>query len=134
MPFFSSKVEKRLLDELACIDQKYANFFSFNIIKDILIKAIKKDPQKIMDFIDSFNGERTIEEWVHSQVGNIVGNYLESGNYHVYRGLLDMTGQDLLKVYDKSCDYLLEMKAKDIDSKYIEEQKRVLRNNIKNVG
>jgi len=65
----------------------------------------------------------------------MTGNDLESGKFHVYRGMLNQIGQDFLVMFDKSLDFMWELKAKGISSEeYINEQKAITRRNIKQVG
>lgn len=59
---------------------------------------------------------------------------LESGQYHIYRGVLNPMGpgKDLPMMFDATYDELVQMKA--IASDYAEQQKAALRENIKGVG
>ena len=59
---------------------------------------------------------------------------LESGQYHIYRGVLNPMGpgEDLLKMFDATYDELVHMKA--IDPGYANKQKAALRKNMKDVG
>lgn len=78
------------------------------------------------------SGGRTPREWVYSQIGNVAGDLLESGEYHVYRGALKPMGRDLLKMFDAAHDELLQIKA--ADESYVIEQKAVIRKNIQSAG
>jgi hypothetical protein len=123
--------KSELLRELYSTEKEY-NIPCFNVIRDILEQVIKENPQEIMEFINSKNG--TIREWVHSAIGNVAGNLLERGRYHVYRGVLDSTGNYLLEIYDKSYEILLGMNLKHIDANFAKSQKEILRRNISVIG
>ncbi len=133
--FFNNKKNenmKKYLAELNTAETLYKNE-SFKIIKQIIEKQIKNDTNSIDQIIEESNGG-TIEEWIHSQIGNIAGDLLESGNYHVYRGVLNNTGNELFNIFKKSYEILLDINAKDIDKEYANIQIAVLKRNINNIG
>ena len=103
------------------------------MVRSIIEKALLTKPADLVRDIQESSG-RTPREWVYSQIGNIAGNLLETGQYHIYRGVLNPMGPggDLLKMYDATYDELVQMKA--IDQDYANEQKEALRKNIQNVG
>ena len=133
--FFKKKENKNLenyLSELKIAETLYKNE-SFGIIKNIIEKQIKNNTDSIDKIIEESNGG-TREEWIHSQIGNIAGDLLESGNYHVFRGVLNITGNDLLNIFEKSYKILLDIHAKDIDKEYANQQIAVLKRNISRIG
>jgi hypothetical protein len=116
------------LDETAYRFQTEA----FLIVRNIIEKYLLSYPDAL-DHIIRENGGRTPREWVYSQIGNIAGDMLESGQYHVYRGVLNVgIGEDLLNMFDATYDELVQMKA--IDPDYASKQKATLRRNIQQVG
>jgi len=126
--------QKVLLENLDEIEKKYNNN-SFFILKDVLIEIIKHEKQalKIMDISKNLPGN--IHEFFHGSINQMTGDDLESGKFHVYRGMLNLIGMDFLDMFDKSLDFMWELKAKGISSEeYIKEQKAVIRSNIKQVG
>lgn len=128
---FNDKYKKNLLFQLNH-EIKLYKYYSINLIFEILDKSIRKNPKEIITYIESNNA--TIKEWIHSQVGNIAGDLLESGKFHVYRGTLNETGQELLQIFDFSYAILFEMKVNSIDLAYIIHQKEIIRNNLKYIG
>jgi len=133
--FFKKKENEnteKYLAELKIAEILYMNG-SFSIIKNIIEKQIKNNTDSIDQIIEESNGG-TSKEWIHSQIGNIAGDLLESGNYHVYRGVLNITGNELFKIFEKSYEILLEIHAKDIDKEYANEQIAVLKRNINSLG
>ena len=71
---------------------------------------------------------------IYFSIANIAGDYVESGNYHIYRGVLNPLGMgnDLLSLFDIAVDRLLEEGA--ISEKEAKTQKTGIRRNIKGVG
>lgn len=55
-----------------------------------------------------------------------------SGEYHMYRGILNPTGVELLRLFDSTIDELEKNNA--IDNIVAREQKADLRNRIQEVG
>ena len=111
--------------------EKNLNNDSFYIVREKIEKAIYKEPKKVSELIK--NGTTPIE-WIYSVVSNISGNYVESGQFHLYRGILNPMGpgEKLLKLFDDSTDKLVEIGA--IEESYAKQQKRGVRDNIKTVG
>jgi hypothetical protein len=106
---------------------------AFKMVRHVIEKSVVANPDALVRIIRE-SGGRGPREWVYSQIGNIVGDMLESGQYHIYRGVLNPMGpgKDLLKLFDAAYDELLQMKAVDAD--YANEQKAALRRNIQGVG
>ena len=69
---------------------------------------------------------------VYNAITNLAGDMVESGHYHVYRGVLGPVGEDLLRLFDLATDRLVHIGT--IDAKYAKKQKAKLRKNIKSVG
>lgn len=123
--------EMKMVIEAIKEAEKNLNNETFYIVKEKIEKAIHKEPKKVSELIK--NGTSPIE-WVYSIVSNISGDYVESGQYHLYRGILNPMGpgEKLLKLFDDSTDKLVEIGA--IEESYAKEQKRGVRDNIKTVG
>ena len=117
------------LDEAAYKFQTEA----FQMVRDLIERALLDNSDAFVRVIQKSGGS-TPREWVYSQIGNIAGNMLESGQYHIYRGVLNPMGpgEDLLNMFDSTYDELLQMKATELD--YANKQKETLRENIQGVG
>jgi hypothetical protein len=127
----SSITKQALLDELKLAEKEFNNN-SFYVIREIMINGINRQHKEIIDLLNK-TGESP-RELIYSVIGNKAGDLLESGQYHVYRGVLNIVGNDLLAIFDKSYYLLLKMNAKDIDIEYANTQKATLRNNISRLG
>ena len=72
--------------------------------------------------------------WVYRTIANVSGDLVESGNYHIYRGVLNPMepGEELVELFDMAVDKLAEMKV--LDPEQAKKEKDALRENIKSVG
>ncbi len=121
--------KKTLFSALKTAEKELENE-SFDLIKVHFEKAIRKKAKTIMDTIQKNNS--TPLAWIYGITSNISGNMVESGNYHIYRGVLNEEGQRLLKLFDDSTNKLLDMGM--IEKNYATNQKNTIRENIKGVG
>jgi hypothetical protein len=129
---FASQILKEAQDTL----DEAANRFqteAFRMVGQVIEKAVAAKPDALVRVIKE-NPGRGPREWIYSQIGNIAGDMLESGHYHIYRGVLNPMGpgEDLLKMFDATFDELILIKAIDVD--YANEQKAVIRMKIKSMG
>jgi hypothetical protein len=106
---------------------------AFKMVRHEIEESMIKNPDALVQMIRKTVGWTPLE-WVYSQIGNIAGHILESGEYHIYTGVLNPMGpgKDLLKMFDAAYDELVRMKAVDAD--YANEQKVALRRNIQAIG
>ncbi|MBN2883834.1 MAG: hypothetical protein JXN10_09915 [Clostridia bacterium] len=70
--------------------------------------------------------------WVYSMICNISGDYAESGQYHIYRGVLNPLGEKFLEIHDEAMKELV--KLKEITEEVAMDQKSKLREGIASVG
>ncbi|HLN29958.1 MAG TPA: hypothetical protein VK395_19610 [Gemmataceae bacterium] len=127
--FASAEVKAALgvLDEAA---HRYQHL-QFQMIKEVIERFLLT---RSADFIRVLNesGGRSPREWVYSQIWNMAGDMLESGRYHIYRGILDPMGENLLRIFDGATEQLIQMKA--VDPEYAKEQKEILSTCIARMG
>ena len=69
---------------------------------------------------------------VCNAVSNLVGDMSESGQYHVYRGVLGIEGEGLLRLFDLATDRIAAAGA--IDSMLANKNKAQLRESIRGLG
>ena len=76
----------------------------------------------------------TPRQFVYSAIANIAGDLVESGEYHLYRAILNPMGpgKDLLKLFDGAVDELVKMGV--MEKANAEKEKLGVRENIKNAG
>ena len=127
---FISKEAKKVLSALKEADSELKNP-SFHLIKKVLKNVILNQDR---DFIETIKGGLAPKQWVYVNITNIAGNMLESGKYHLYRGVINTMGpgQDLLKLYDTAMDEIMKMRV--VDSKQANTEKEALRKNMEQVG
>ena len=107
------------------------NSVAFQLVRDNIEKMILAQPHKFVDVIQKGMSPR---QWVYTAITNIAGDLVESGNYHIYRGVLNPLGDgySLLKLFDASIDQLTQIGV--LDAKDAKKQKAAIRDNIKSVG
>ncbi len=78
--------------------------------------------------------ETSARQWVYSAVANTAGDFMESGHYHIYRGVLNPMGPggDLLKLFDSTIDELVKMGA--LEAENAKKEKARLRKNMDQMG
>ncbi len=103
----------------------------FTLVRSKIEEFLNKHPNDIVNLIKSGTSPR---QWAYSSIANVAGDLLESGQFHIYRGVLNPTGQgpNLLKLYDSAVEELVNMGAIDLSSAEIE--RKALRDSMKNVG
>ena len=101
----------------------------FDLVREQIEKILNSDTKQ---FLDVVRKGRTVRKYIYSTIANISGDMVESGQYHVYRGVLMWSGEELLKMFDAAMDELV--KLGDTDTENAEKQKKAIRENIKGVG
>jgi len=127
------KVKESEIDEAFAILDEGKNKFGteFDSVREQVEKAIHSDTKK---FLEVVRKGRTVRKYIYSTIANISGDMVESGQYHIYRGVLNPMGpgEGLLKIFDWAMDELV--KLGDTDTENAEKQKKAIRENIKSVG
>ncbi|MBU1260796.1 MAG: hypothetical protein KJ757_07670 [Planctomycetes bacterium] len=100
MNFFQKLfLEKELKEVLAVLVQVEAELkkFDYPIIKksveQCIFVSLKGRTKKVLEV-----NKATPEMMVYSIIANVAADYLGSGRYHVYRGVLDFSGQNLYSI------------------------------------
>lgn len=116
-----------ILDEISCD----INLSGFEVVHEPIKNLIISDMNK---FVETVKKSPSIRVWVLSAVANMTGDAMESGEFHVYRGVLNPTGpgKALLKAFCYCLDGLV--KEGQISSANAEKQKETLRKNIAEIG
>jgi len=69
---------------------------------------------------------------IYFAIANISGDYLESGRYHLYRGILNPNGEKLLQLFNKAMSELVKNGA--VSDKEAKAHEADLRRAIETVG
>ena len=73
-----------------------------------MIEAITMSRDHMKGFVKLIqDGSGNIEDWVFSKLADVLAGHLESGNHHVYRGVLDILGQRYLRAFDQCIEILI---------------------------
>lgn len=127
---FKSKEAKAVLGVLDELGYKFDNN-AYQMVRSVIEKSMEKYPESYIKLLKSGKSPREV---VLTFVSNISGDFVESGRFHIYRGVLNdlSEGPDLLKLFDYSTDELQQIGAFTED--YANKQKLELRECIKQVG
>ncbi|HUS71420.1 MAG TPA: hypothetical protein VMY06_00025 [Sedimentisphaerales bacterium] len=103
----------------------------FELVKSNIEKSILSHTQQ---FIDVIRKGRPVREYIYAAIANISGDMVESGQYHIRRGVFNPMGpgEDLLKIFDSAIDELVILG--DLDKEYAQEQKQEIRKSIRDAG
>ena len=128
---FPPKEVKAAIGILDEINLKFNNK-GFKMVRNYIEKAIFSNPKKFVEIMQSEN--ESPREWIYMKIANIAGDLVESGQYHIYRGILNPQGpgSHLLQLYDMAVDEIVKMGKLDIEK--AKQEKKALRKNIENVG
>lgn len=141
--FLPSKKEKvplwykKSLKALESIKEKFSDAvfdeYFYNQLKE-KIKSAKRN----VDYAKYFESH-TVREWLYAEINNMAGDMIESGEHHIYRGLLSPLGKRILWYYNKSLAKLVKLQAKNengtlIDKDYASNQYKTMLGIIKDLG
>lgn len=127
---FSKKEVKEALKVLEEENDKW-DFDGFELVKNSVEKMILSNTKH---FLDDIRKGRSIRGYIYSIIANVSGDMAESGQYHIYRGVLSPMGpgRDLLNIFDSAIDELVILG--EVDEETAQEQKRIIRKNMQDVG
>lgn len=121
-----AKLALSILEEVEFANQ---DSIFFGGVKATMVGVIKKNPQYA---VNTIRGGVPPRQYVYATVVNVIGDMLESGRCSVYRGVLSMQGQDLLRVHDNCVDELIKIGHEPAED--LEQLKRDIRQRIKEAG
>jgi|AntAceMinimDraft_16_1070373.scaffolds.fasta_scaffold49595_2 hypothetical protein len=127
---FDKKEVKKAIGILEEASQEFGRG-GFDLVKEYIEKIILSNASQ---FIDIIQKGRSVRKYVYSIIANTSGDMVESGQYHIYRGVLNPMGpgEDLLKIFDAAVDELVRLGETDAET--AKKQKAVVRENIEDVG
>jgi len=128
---FASKEVKAALGVLDELDYE-CNSYAFQLVRKQVESAILEEPEEFVSIITRQG--KTPRQKIYSYLEKVAGDYLECGSrdYYVYRGLLNPTGEQLLRVYDRIIDQMREIDY--ISEEEARKQKSNIRKRIEEVG
>lgn len=124
---------KEVKSALSILDEASQTFggTGFELVRKHIEKTLRAHPDKFVRVIQKGAPTR---QWVYSAIANIAGDLVEGGNYHIYRGMLNPMepGNEILNIFDRAVDELTKMGV--LGAEKARQQKKAIRENIKNVG
>jgi len=134
MRFFTKlTASKELRAALGLLDEASLKYegSAFPIIRKNIEDVILKQPDELARIFQDGTSPR---QWCYAAIANVAGDILETGRYHVYRGVLNPLGPgpEMLSIYDKAIDELVQIGATTTDN--AEKEKMAIRANLKSVG
>jgi hypothetical protein len=141
--FFPPKEVKIALDILDEVEYGFCNreyqSTRGHIERNRVFQLVRGHIEKVLfahsdKFSEKIRQGASPRHWVYRTIANVSGDLVESGNYHIYRGVLNPMepGEELVELFDMAVDKLVEMKV--LDSEQAKKEKGALRENIKSVG
>jgi len=141
--FFSPKEVKIALDILDGAEREFCNrdyqLTRGHIERNKVFQLVRSLIEKILfahsdEFSEKIQQGASPRHWVYRTIANIAGDLVESGNYHIYRGVINPMepGEELVEIFDMAVDKLVEMRV--LDTEQAKKEKGALRENIKSVG
>lgn len=127
-----SAEEAELAEAFEILDEATYRFGTgFDLVREQIEKMLDSSTDQ---FLDVVRKGRTVRKYIYSTIANISGDMVESGQYHIYRGVLNPMGlgEELLRIFDAAMDELVRLG--DTDTGNAEKQKKAIRENIKSVG
>ena len=123
---FEFKEAMEILDEA---EDKFEA--DFGVVREYVEKGLDANKEQFLELVQKSG---SVRKYIYTVIANISGDMVESGQYHIYRGVLNPMGpgEGLLKIFDGAMDELV--KLGDTDAKNAEKQKKAIRENIKNIG
>jgi len=82
----------------------------FRFVKNLVKENISTSRKNRKYFSKRIKGGTSQQELLLTGIVNFTGDLIESGNNHIYRGVLDPTGDNLLKIHNIALAKLVELK------------------------
>lgn len=119
-----------VLDSIDTTEQGFSQLMVFPEVKKKAKERILKHAELITKLM--VKNKSSPEAVVYAWIANVSGDMLESGEYHVYRGIVDILGEQLLEIFDIATDKYAA--HGEIDAVRAAKEKEAIRQNIKMMG
>ena len=119
----------RMSAELSRLERKCDSSLWKKVSNEVM-RQTQKDFGKVCEMITARGASP--EEYIRGMVYNLCSDRAESGQYHIYRGVLNPEGEEYLKLTRfalKEC-----VAAGDCKQEWADEQLRIIMNNIQRAG
>lgn len=104
---------------------------AFHLVSERVQATILAHPHEFAEIIR--NGT-AVRRWVWGAISNAAGDLAASGEFHLYRGVLNPMGpgEGLVRIFDSAADEMVRLKA--AAPEFVVSQKANLRKHIRDVG
>lgn len=114
---------------LDLLEHRVGSSYSFSRVRHTVETAIKKTPDL---YVQGVQTSSSPEVFAAICFANVSGDFIESGELHLYRGILSPAGEEMLKLYTACLDFLVA--SGNIDAAKRETELAFIRRNISSVG
>jgi hypothetical protein len=117
-----------ILDELEGSFDSHA----YRMVRAEIERTLLAAPDLLLTALEQ-NG-KTVRQCILTRVANVAGDYVESGQFHIWRGALNPLGpgEDLLKLHDAIADDLSRLGAEELE--VVQRTKTAIRERVMEVG
>lgn len=141
---YKQKPHELIIDKIKQYKNVYHSII-FNKISDEVIESVKKYKSYYDEKDVYFNDDKSVNILIVEQMTvQLLMNYLDikltSGNFHIYRGVLNEEGKILLQIYKEIIKELIRLEVRDEDTKNLVDESWINRNinglckDIRNIG
>jgi len=124
---------KEIRDAISILDELETKFRckAFEIVREQVQSELLANGDGIAAIIRK---GKSVRGMLLGAIGNAAADHVESGDYHLYRGIINPLGpgNDFVKIFDAVVDESVKLGL--IDGEWAETQKAALRDNIRNIG
>ena len=131
LDIFKSKkanYKELLIGELNEIKSQYPTIPFYGTVLDF----INKHDDNEWNSYFTKNPQKSPRVYLASMLSNVISDYLESGQFHIYRGVLNPDGENMMKLLINLLD--IQKNSGEINAASVQKYLSDLRNNIANVG
>ena len=128
----AQKKESEVEEVSTILDEAEDKFGTdFNIVREYVGKGLDTNKDQFSELIQKGG---SVRKHIYTVIANVSGDLVKSGQYHIYRGVLNPMGpgEGLLKIFDSAMDELV--KLGETNKEHAEAQKKGIRKNIRSVG
>jgi hypothetical protein len=112
------------------IDQLAESSRALKLIRPSVLAATKSNKIELLsEFCDS---KITPSQTAGNLFANQVGDELETGKHHLYRGILTPLGKDLMSFYVSHLSSMAQ--SGQVSQEWAEEQIKIMRENVQSIG
>lgn len=126
---FEPKEIKMFRAGLDKLEKRLGSSSSFDRVRRVIEADLKVSRKEYMTAISNAKDPESIAA---NSVGNVSGDFVESGQLHVYRGVLSPAGENMLDLYIRTTKFAVDQG--DLEEEIYEANLKTIKSNIKSIG